>query len=144
MQAYHQYHNSSFKTSPAQRDASSQNAAIYEAARRKPDAESKGKNPADGGDRRQEPNAEQSARQRLHIDGRDDNNLVGIDGAAVDLGSTFHYRQGIHSQQGPGFKTDARGSVYRNGSDSGRKWWKRLGCMFRSHTARKEDKEVVR
>lgn len=138
-QSYNHYQNTSFKQSPAQRDASSRNDEIHAAARRERDiakAKAKRKDNASGSG-----NGAQGAESAGEYGER-----------ALewrhDLGAATTTESGeSKSEQDdkplPDFEMDGRGNVYLKSSGGGTRWWKKAkgACRGKSEPA---DRDVVR
>lgn len=120
-QSHHHYQNSSFKTSPAQRDASSRNAELYEAAR----------------------SGQQAASRSAG--NRDRQNLVtGSKGSGGSDNLTADQSQADPAADLPDFDFDARGNVYLSGNrgSKGSGLLQKAKGLFKSKTM--DDTDVVR
>lgn len=145
MKSYNHYQNSSFKTSPAQRDASSSNAAIYEEARRQRDEQSQLKQLA-------------KRRDGLPAEDPEMTALPGENGRNISLGDGTSFSNDISDRSTsdeiaprprrsdtPAFKVDSRGNLYRQDRSSVGKWWAKMkGLLSRQSRSERDQGFVVR
>ncbi|ETN46949.1 uncharacterized protein HMPREF1541_01138 [Cyphellophora europaea CBS 101466] len=124
MQSYNHYQNSSFKTSPAQRDATSRNAAIYEAARGQRDVTSEAGADTDGTPK--------------------SGNHVTEERQEIQTADSSERRQAQQQAQLPGFETDTRGNVYLTGETGVSKLWRKASGLFARKSAGKGNEDIVR
>lgn len=122
-QGQQQSQNSSFKTDPAQRDASSRNAELYEVARQ----------------RRTEGHAPDRAKEHQAGQVNNDSGLIWSDDANA--------RRPTHraSDDLPAFDVDSRGNVYltNDGSKDSSGWRQKAKGLLKGRFPNKGDKTVV-
>ncbi|KPI39615.1 uncharacterized protein AB675_3405 [Cyphellophora attinorum] len=144
MESYNHYQNSSFKTSPAQRDASSSNAAIYVEARRQRDEQSQIK---------------QLAKRREGLPAEDPGMtaLPGENGTGASLGDGTSFSNDISDRSTsdevaprprrsdtPAYKVDSRGNVYRQNHNGVGKWWAKMKGLLTGQSRGGRDQVIVR
>lgn len=145
-QSYNHYQNSSFKQSPAQRDASSRNDEIYAAARRQREARrASALDPKDS----DSPDARQTVTRESEQGGEslewkhDLGAATTESAAAAEEGGRG--REGSGEGQGkplPDFEMDERGNVYlKSSGGGGTGWWKKAKGALRRKSA---EPDVVR
>jgi hypothetical protein len=144
MESYNHYQNSSFRTSPAQRDASSSNAATYEEARRQRDEQSQMKH---------------LAKRREHLPASDPGMtaLPGENDRDASLGDRTSFSNDISERSTsdevtprprrsdtPAYKVDSRGNMYRQEHNSLGKWWAKMKGLLGRQSRNERDRDVVR